>query len=261
MDTVTSQDGTTIAFDAIGAGPPVVIVPGALQPRVSNGQLAALLEPSFTVYSYDRRGRGDSGDTPPYAVEREIEDLEAVIGAAGGSAYAFGSSSGGNLALRAVEAGAGITKLALWEPNFVVNDSRPPLPDDYVVHLTELASSDRRGEAVEYFMTTAVGMPAEFVAPMRESPFWPGMEAVAHTLAYDGAVVGDSMSGKPPSGEPWASLTVPTLILVGGQSQWLVDGAKALADALPNAELHRLEGQSHDVAADALAPPLTTFFS
>lgn len=261
METVASTDGTTIAFDVTGEGPAVVVVSGALQARHSNGALAQLLEPNFTVLSYDRRGRGDSGDTPPYAVQREVEDLLAVIGAAGGSAYAFGSSSGGNLALRALVAGAGITKLALWEPNFVVNDGRPPLPDDYVEHLNQLVASDRRGDAIEYFMTTAVGMPAEFVAPMRALPFWPGMEAVAHTLAYDGAVVGDSMSGKPPAGQPWDSITVPTLVLEGGQSPWLVDGARALAEALPSAEVQRLEGQSHDVAADALAPALIRFFS
>src|SRR5262249_20583942 len=141
------------------------------------------------VFHYDRRGRGDSGATPPYAVERELEDIDALLAEAGGSASLYGSSSGGNLALKAAREGLPVEKLALWEPNFLVDESRPPLPDDYVTELEARVGSGRRGDAVEYFMTTAVGLPTEFVAPMREMPMWPGMEAVAHTLAYDGRIV------------------------------------------------------------------------
>jgi acetyl esterase/lipase len=261
MATTTSKDGTTIAVEANGSGLPVVLVAGALQPRIGTAPVAALLEGDYTVYNYDRRGRGESGNTQPYAPEREVEDLEAVIGMAGGTAFVFGTSSGGNLALRAAASGAPITKLALWEPNFLVDDSRPPLEADYAEHQAELVAADRRGDAVEHFMTHAVGMPSEFVAPMRELPFWPAMEAVAHTLAYDGAIVGESMSGRPLDTHLFAAVTTPTLVLEGGQAPWLVAGARALAEALPNAEVRRLEGQTHDVAPDVLAPALKAFFS
>ena len=186
MNTVTSKDGTTIAFDRSGEGPALILVGGALQHRAidpSTVQLASLLAPSFTVYHYDRRGRGDSGDTVPYAVEREIEDIDALIQEAGGSAFVFGMSSGAVLALDAAAGGLAITKLALYEPPMVVDDSRPPVPKDYVARLTELASSGRPGDAIEVFMTEGVGLPAEAVAPMRGAPFWPAFEAVAHTLA------------------------------------------------------------------------------
>jgi pimeloyl-ACP methyl ester carboxylesterase len=227
MTTLTSADGTAIAFDRTGDGPSVILVAGALGNRFSDAQLAELLAPEFAVFTYDRRGRGDSGDGAAYAVEREIEDLEALIEQAGGSACVYGTSSGGNLALEAATRGASIGKLALWEPNFLVDDSRPPLPDDYVEHLDELVAAGRRGDAVEYFMTTAVGMPAEFVAPMRELPMWPGMEQAAHTLAYDGTVV----------------------------------AGFALDAALPQAQHRTLDGQPHNVAADAVAPALREFLA
>jgi pimeloyl-ACP methyl ester carboxylesterase len=167
-----SKDRTAIVFEKAGAGPPVVLVDGAFGSRASgpNGPTGLLLEPHFTVYRYDRRGRGESGDSPPYSPDREIEDLECVIEAAGGAASVFGTSSGGNLALRTAAAGKTIRKLALWEPNFIVNDGRPPLPADYVEHLRELVASDRSGDAIEYFMTAAVGMPPELVAAMRDMP-------------------------------------------------------------------------------------------
>ncbi|HKA97045.1 MAG TPA: alpha/beta hydrolase, partial [Streptosporangiaceae bacterium] len=138
--------------------------------------------------------------------------------------------------------------------------SRPPLPADYVTHLRGLVSSDRRADAVEYFMTRAVGLPAEFVAPMRSAPMWRGMEAVAHTLAYDGTIVGQSMSGKPLSGE-WSAIGVPVLILDGGQTPWLTAGADALASVIPHAQRHTLPAQPHNVAPEALAPALRKFFA
>src|SRR5438067_1305726 len=191
MKELISKDGTTIAFDQLGEGPAAILVSPALGDRSGNGPLAALLAPHFTVFNYDRRGRGDSGDTQPYAVEREIEDIEALIKEAGGSAFAYGWSSGAALALEAAVRGLAITKLALFEPPFIVDDSRPPLPQDYVTRLTELVSAGRRGDAVEFFMTAGVGIPAEFVAQMRNDPMWPAMEALAHTLPYDGAIMGD----------------------------------------------------------------------
>src|SRR5262245_28872147 len=166
MSTVHSDDGTTIAFDRSGDGSPVILVGGAFQHRAFDprtARLSALLAERFTVFRYDRRGRGDSGDTPPYEVAREIEDLRALVIEAGGSASVFAESSGGNLALEAAARGLTITRLAVWEPNFLVDGSRPPLPDEYVWQLNELVSSGRRGDAVEYFMTSAVGLPAEYV--------------------------------------------------------------------------------------------------
>jgi pimeloyl-ACP methyl ester carboxylesterase len=265
MTSVTSADGTTIAFDRSGSGPALVLVGGAFQHRALDprtAQLAELLAAELTVYHYDRRGRGDSGDTPPYAVEREIEDLAALIDHAGGSASVFGMSSGANLALRAAGQGLPIEKLALYEPTFIVDDSRPPLPDDYEATLIELVASGRRGDAVAYFMTTAAGVPNEFVEQMRQEPFWPAFEAVAHTLPYDAAAVGDSGRGSPTPLRQWASLEVPTLVLDGGDSQPYQHNADTqLAATLPHAERKTLAGQSHEVAPEVLAPPLTEFFT
>src|ERR1700675_2555861 len=151
-DTVRSKDGTTIAYDRSGDGPPLILVSGAMGTKAHAVELASQLAPTFTVFTYDRRGRGDSGDTEPYAVEREIEDLEAVIGAAGGSAFVYGHSSGAVLALRAAAAGLDIPKLALHEPPFIVDDSHAPVPDDVVEHLDELIAADKPGDAVAYFM-------------------------------------------------------------------------------------------------------------
>ena len=262
MNTVTSKDGTTIAFDISGEGPPLLVVGGALNDRYAAATLAGLLAPGFTVYAYDRRGRGDSGDTPSYAVEREVEDLQALVEDAGGAAFAFGHSSGAVLALESAVATPGITKLVLYEPPFIVDDSRPPLPDDYVSHLKELAATDRRGEAVEYFMTTGVGVPAEAIPSMRESPFWPSLEAVAHTLWYDGVIMGENMVGKPLSGDRWSSVTIPTLVIDGGASPPSMRNAvQQLVDVLPNARRLTMEGQTHEVDPSLLAPVLTEFFT
>jgi pimeloyl-ACP methyl ester carboxylesterase len=261
MNTVTSNDGTTIAFDRSGEGPPLVLVGGALSDRAAAGSLAEALAPRFTVFAYDRRGRSDSGDTAPYAVEREIEDLSAIVAEAGGSAFVFGHSSGAALALEAAARGLPVTKLALYEPPFIVDDGHEPLPDDYVQRLTELAASGRRGDAVEYFLISGPGVPPEVVAGMRSEPFWPGMEKIAHTLAYDGAVMGDTMSGRPLPAERWTSVTVPTLVMDGDQSPaWARNSVAALADVLPNAERRSLEGQDHGAAPEVLAPVLVDFF-
>jgi pimeloyl-ACP methyl ester carboxylesterase len=265
MNTVKSKDGTTIAFDRSGEGPALILVGGALQHRAidpSTAQLASLLAPSFTVFHYDRRGRGDSGDTLPYAVEREIEDLDSLIQGAGGSAFAFGMSSGAVLALDAAASGLAITKLALYEPPMVVDDSRPPVPEDYVARLTELASSGRAGDAIEVFMTEGIGLPDEAVAPMRGAPIWPAFEAVAHTLAYDGAIVAATMSGKPLPTDRWASVTIPTLVVDGDASPpWARNAVEALVDVLPDARRRTLEGQTHQVDPEVLAPKLEQFFT
>ena len=238
------------------------MVGGALNTRHAAATLAELLAPGFTVHAYDRRGRGDSGDTPPYAVEREVEDLQVLVEHAGGTAFAFGHSSGAVLALEAALETPGITKLVLYEPPFIVDDSRPPLPDDYVAHLKELAATDRRGEAVEYFMTTGVGVPAGAIPSMRESPFWPSVEAVAHTLWYDGMIMGDNMVGKPLSADRWSSVTIPTLVIAGGASPpSLPNAVQQLADVLPNARRLTMEGQTHEVDPTLLAPVLREFFT
>jgi pimeloyl-ACP methyl ester carboxylesterase len=259
VDKVTSRDGTPIAFERSGQGPPVILVGGALQHRAFDARtdgLAGRLAEHFTVFDYDRRGRGDSGDTQPYAVERELEDLGALIEQASGSASLYGSSSGANLALTAAIRGLPVTKLALWEPNLLVDESRPPLPDDYVAELEERIGSGRRGDAVEYFLTAAVGLPREFVAPMRDAPVWPGMEAVAHTLAYDGRIV----DGFRLPADQLGSVSAPALTLAGGQAPWMRSGAEALARALPNGRFRLLEGQGHDVAPEVIVPVLAEFF-
>jgi pimeloyl-ACP methyl ester carboxylesterase len=264
MNKVTSKDGTTIAYDQLGAGPPVILVAGALGVRKHPivADLAQLLAAHFTVINYDRRGKGDSGDTPPYAVAREIEDIAALIDAAGGSAALYGISSGANLALVAGNALPGkVTKLALYEPPVIVDDSRPPMPADYVQQINDFVATGRRGDAVALFMRH-VGVPDEFIPQMRAMPMWPQMEQAAHTLAYDGLIMGDTQSGKPLAPGQWPAATMPTLVIVGGDSPpFFHNGTRALTDQLPNAQHATLPGQTHEVSAAALAPVLTEFFA
>ena len=180
---VTSKDGTTIAFEQSGEGPAVILVVGAFNDRATGAPLAQFLSRHFTVINYDRRGRGESGDTAPYAIEREIEDLDALIAQAGGSARAFGYSSGATLALRAAAHGLAISRLALYDP--------PPTGAKaglLAPQLTELIAEDRRGEAVELFQTEAVGLRAAVVAQMRNAPFRPALEKMAHTLVYESII-------------------------------------------------------------------------
>jgi pimeloyl-ACP methyl ester carboxylesterase len=266
MSHVVSRDGTRIAFDRSGEGPAVILVAGALGDRTGFAPLAALLAPRFTAVSYDRRGRGDSGDTPPYAVEREVEDIAALIDEAGAPAFVYGISSGAVLALEAASTfPTKVAKLALYEPPFILDDSRPPLPQDYVQQVERLVAAGRRGEAVELFMTKAVGLPDEAVAPMRQAPYWPALEAAAHSLAYDGAIMGETMFGKPLPAERvarWAAATLPTLVMDGGESEpFFHRAAQTLAGILPDARPRTLAGQNHAVAPDPLAPVLVEFFA
>jgi pimeloyl-ACP methyl ester carboxylesterase len=258
MEQVTSKDSTTIAFDRLGEGPAVILVSGGSVDRSSLAALADLLAQHFTVFNYDRRGRGPSGDTPPYAVEREVEDIDAVVEAAGGSAYLFGSSSGAALALEAArQLPNRITKLALWEPPYIP-EGFPRPPADTAKTFSDLVAAGKRGDAAEYFMAKVVGMPPEFVAQARSSPWWPAQEALAHTLAYDATIMGDYSLPT----ERAAQVTIPTLVLDGGASfPFLHPTAQALVAALPNGRQRTLEGQSHDVAAEVLAPALTEFFT
>lgn len=262
MRTIISKDGTSIAFDQSGQGPALILVIGAMGTRLDAAGLALALAPHFSVFAYDRRGRGNSGDTTPYTVIREVEDIDALIAEAGGSAYVFGSSSGAVLALEAARLlGDKIEKLALYEPPFIVDQSRPPIPQDYVEHLNVLIAADRRGEAIEYFLIDAMLVPAELVARMRNGPMRPQLEALAHTLPYDGAIMGETMSGNPATLRKWASVTTPTLVMVGGASPaFFHHGTQTLVGTLLNAQHQILAGQDHGPADDVLAPVLKEFF-
>ncbi len=263
MDSVRSKDGTEIAFDRLGEGPAIILAGGAFSYRTFPKlvELAELLAPRFTVFNYDRRGRGDSGDTPPYAVQREIEDLQALTDAAGGSASFWGWSSGGVLGLRAAAGGLEFEKLALFEPPFMVDDRQPLPPTDFAAQLDELTAAGRRGEATKLFMTKGMGVPGLIVTLMRFSPFWSKLKATAHTLPYDWAILGDTVSGKPLLPEQWASVTAPTLVIAGEKSPTqLREAAIAAAAVLPNAQHRELEGQSHNPSMKVLAPVLEEFF-
>jgi pimeloyl-ACP methyl ester carboxylesterase len=256
MDTVGSSDGTTIAFDRLGAGAPVVLVSGASTARAIHARLAELLAADFAVLNYDRRGRGDSGDTPPYAVEREIEDLDAVIGEAGGAAAVFGNSSGRSWPC-ARQRPACPSPGWLWEPPFMTDPDAPRRQQAYVAQLTGLLDEDRRGDALALFMRS-IGLPEQMIPGMRQAPMWPGMEALAPTLAYDAAVMGDSMV----PATLVAAVKAPTLVLDGADTgAWAASSARALTAALPNPRRHTLDGQDHNVAWEVLVPVLREFLS
>jgi pimeloyl-ACP methyl ester carboxylesterase len=259
MSQVISKDGTAIAYDRLGEGPAVIVVGGVLGDRSQQAPLAALLSEHFTVFNYDRRGHGESGFTAPYEVKREIEDLEAIIKEAGGSAFVYGTSGCGVLAMHA--AGAGLAprfkKLAVWEPPFILEQSGRVPPRNYKEQLISLLAADRRGDMVELWMTEAVGLPAEFVAQLRQAPFWPAQEALAHTLIYDATLMGDYTLPK----EVLARVTVPTLVIDGGQTPWLSYAAQAVADTLPHAQRRTLPGQPHNVDPEAIAPVLVEFLA
>ncbi len=253
---VASADGTKIAFDRLGAGSSVILVTGASVTRGIHTQLAELLAQEFTVFNYDRRGRGESDDTPPYAVEREIEDLGALIGEAGGAAAVFGSSSGGVLALRATASGLPVNKLAVWEPPFMLDPDAPRRQHEYATELSRLLEEGRRGDAAELFMKL-VGVPDEMIAGMRSSPMWSDMEAVAPSLAYDAEVMGDSTV---PTGL-LSSVTAPTMVLNGGETgEWAANAADAVSAAVPDGRRESLVGQTHNVSMEVLAPALMNFF-
>lgn len=263
VEKVRSKDGTEIAYDRMGDGPAVVLVGAAWNDRMSAAPLAQLLASDFSVHTYDRRGRGDSGDTQPYSVEREIEDLTAVIEEAGGSAHAFGVSSGAALALEATAGGAPITKLAMYEPPYIVDDTRPPVPDDYVEHLDRLASEGKRNEILRYFMRVAAGMPAEMAEGMASSPMAKAMEPLAHTVSYDGRVMlRGGMNGRPLPARFTNTVTVPTLVMDGGASPaWMRNAARALNALLPDVQYRTLEGHDHAAPPEVLAPEIEEFFA
>ncbi|MCM3746426.1 alpha/beta hydrolase [Paenibacillus pasadenensis] len=267
MYTVTSKDGTKIAYDQTGQGPPLILVGGAFSYRKfpQMVKLAALLSANFTVLNYDRRGRGESGDQKVYSVEREMEDLEALIDAAGGEAYVWGLSSGAALALQSAAKGLNITKLALHEPPFVVSeaDSKPPL--DFSDQLLELIADNRRAEAIKYFMTKGMGAPSFVVGMMRLMPgVWSNLMAVAHTLPYDAILLDGYMAGKPLPADSWNRVSMPVLVLAGPESPVsLRRAAQALADSLPGSKLvsKKRLGHTKQLDAGAISAELIRFFS
>jgi pimeloyl-ACP methyl ester carboxylesterase len=261
MDEATSSDGTTIAFDRLGDGPPVIVVGGAACHRALTGPTAEELAKHFTVFNYDRRGRGDSGDTAPYAVEREIEDFAALVAEAGGTASVYAHSSGAGLALHAAAHGLPIAMLVLHETPYVPDgEEERRISREYAEKLKTILAEDRRGDAVELFFTT-VGMPREMVDGMRGTPRWAVLEAMAPTLAYDSEIMGDSTGGTAPT-DLVGRVTTETLVLCGGASPaWMTEVARQVADALPNGRLSILEGQEHVVPPEALVPVLAEFFA
>ena len=261
MATISSKDGTRIAYDKTGQGPALILVAGAFQGRIAMSVYAEPLSKAFMVYNYDRRGRGESSDTQPYAIEREIEDINILIQEAGGSAFVFGGSSGGVLTLDAAAYGLNITKLAIYEPPFVVDDSRAPVTEDMVDQLKNMIASGRRGDAAETFMTKGSLMPADMVAGMRTQPFWSEVEAVAPTLVYDAMIMNGTMRGAPLPVDRWSTIKIPTLVIYGGDGPvWSRNAAQSLVALLAQAESKALEGQFHTLTPEALTPVLEEFF-
>lgn len=256
MGQVRSKDGTPIAYERIGSGPPVILVTGGLDDGSENAPLAAELAAHFTAYNYNRRGRGDSGDTKPYALQREIEDIEALIAEAGGSAHLYGVSSGGALVLEAAAAGVSADRLAVYEVPYMTADDMAQLWREYVAQLGEALAEGRRGEALEHFMRLA-GSSDEDIAGARSAPVWQSLEALAHTLAYDAACLGD---GRPPV-ERLATVRQPTLVATGGSDPFYEQAADAIAASVPHAQRQTVEGQGHVVDAETFAPVLERFFT
>jgi pimeloyl-ACP methyl ester carboxylesterase len=281
MITVRSEDGTAIAVQRQGSGPALVLVAGALTPGAAFRPLAQLLAPSFTVHAYDRRGRGGSGDTPPYAVEREIEDLAAVIAGACGQAYVFGHSSGAILALETAAAGHDIAALALYEPPLIL--SGQPMPADFSDQLAALVAADRRGDALALWMRLTARQSDEAIAKARRSsreepsvseapqlasgtwrtePWWAGAEAIVHTTPYDATISAPYTRAQPLVAPHWAQVRVPALVLDGEVSPPVMRaGAAAVVDLLPDATAQTLPGQAHGAPPEMIAPLLTTFFT
>jgi pimeloyl-ACP methyl ester carboxylesterase len=261
METVTSKDGTRIAYERQGQGPALILVGGALSDRSGGAGLAKLLAPHFTVYSFDRRGRGDSGDTQPYAVQREVEDIAALIDAAGGSAFVYGKSSGAALALEAAAAlDDKVKKLALYEAPYSDTKGAAHEWQAFRARLDELLAAGQREESVTAFMEF-VGAPKDAIAGMKASPAWPGMVAMAPTLAHDNALLGADRAVPVATA---ARVKAPTLVMDGGASARPMPFMRATADriarSIPGAERRTIEGQAHDASAESLAPVLRELF-
>jgi pimeloyl-ACP methyl ester carboxylesterase len=260
MSHVISKDGTRIAYERFGTGPAVILIDGAMCSRAfgPSRKIAALLKEHFTVYLYDRRGRGESGDTPPYSKAREVEDIDALVRAAGGSAFAAGLSSGAALALEAAASGSALSKLAVYEPPFMPDDAARHLGADHEGKLKALVAAGDRGAAVKYFMRDMVNVPAPFVLMMQlMRGVWRKLKAVAHTLPYDAAIMGD---WQVPTAR-LAGVRAPTLAMYGGKTETRLKRAtEKLVKVLPNVRQQVLPGQTHNVSAAVLVPVLVQFF-
>lgn len=263
MPYVTSRDGTRIAYETIGAGPAVILVDGALCFRASGPArpLAEELKDHFAVTIYDRRGRGESGDTQPYAVEREVEDLQAVIDAVGGSVMLYGISSGGALALETANKTPGVTRVFVYEAPFITDQSRQLAPG-YAARMNDLIRSGDHAGALRHFMRTGVGVPAFAVFMMQFMPMWKNLKAIAPTLAYDTALTEPLQQSRPIAPGTWANLRQPAMIVGGTKSDaWMRNAQKSIAGALANARHRELEGENHMVKASAIAPLVREFFA
>lgn len=257
MGKAISRDGTVIGYDRTGLGDPVILIGGALCDRRVHSGLADFLAPHFTVFNYDRRGRGESGDAPPYAVRREIEDIAALIAEAGGSAALYGISSGGALALEATAAGLPVTRVAAYEPPYLTAEADLAADVRNADPVPELIREGRAEEALEHFLG-ATGMPHEAIAEMRATPAWPALVAVAPTLVQDFAVMGN---GAVPAGR-FAGIRVPALLLDGSAGMaFMHDAALAVAAVIDGARVITLPDQTHEVSVDALGPVLIEFFA
>jgi pimeloyl-ACP methyl ester carboxylesterase len=258
---ITSADGTPISVEHTGTGPALVLVDGAFCGRSFGParELAVRLADFFTVYFYDRRGRGDSGDTQPYSVEREIEDLAAVIGHAGGNAFVYGISSGAAVALEAAAAGVPMRKLATYEVPYTGVGDRDGVPVDHASHLNGLLAQDKRGAMVSYFLVNMIGVPAFVPVMLRLMPkVWKSQTAAANTLPYEIAVLNNFTAPT----DRLARITVPALVMVGGKAAPAMAAAQTTtANALPHAERHTLEGQTHQVSATVVEKELRNFFT
>lgn len=262
--TVISKDGTVIAYDKIGSGPAVVLVDGAFCHRDMGPStpVAQELSDSYTVYTYDRRGRGESGDTQPYDPQHEIEDLAAVAAEAGEPVSICAFSSGVPLTLAAVRHGLAVDKLALYEFPLVTDSSRSPVPADYHQHLRDLITAEKPGAAIKYFMHTGVGLPGYVVAVFPIMPGWPKLKKTAHTLTYDSQFMADALDGNPIPADRYDYITAPTTVYAGSKSpQWMRNGNTALAQAIPTAHYAELPGQTHQVRAKLFTPTLKKFLA
>jgi pimeloyl-ACP methyl ester carboxylesterase len=259
MNTVTSADGTRIAFDHSGAGPAVIVVGGAFNDRTTVAGLAQELSPDFTAIAYDRRGRGDSGDAGNYSVQREIEDIAALIEHAGGSASLVGHSSGAILSLLAA-AELTVDKVVVYEPPFITDDTRPRPGADIADRVQALVDADRRDDAAMLFFTEGVNVPAEILDRMRNHENWAWFSGLAHTLPYDLAICGP---GNALPTDSLAKITAPTLVICGGASlEWVRTSGRAAAGLVHGGRYLTLEGQDHGSVLQqpgTLAPTVREF--
>ena len=257
--TVTSKDGTKIAYSKVGRGPVVVLVLGALNSKKSGDSLAKLLASRFTVISYDRRGRGESTDTVPYAPQREVEDLRALIDEIGEPVFLYGHSSGAALALEAaIKLGKQVTKLAIYEAPYALDADARKAAKEYDRLLKKLLASGRKGDAVALFVRF-VGVSDKQVQALRRMSMWRGLEALAPTLAYDSDILGE---GHSLPAALLAGITTPTLVMHGSAgAPSMRDAAQAISEAIPKAQFRTLAGQKHGVSAKVLAPVLADFFA